>query len=417
MNISFGFGKGTVTLDFNEKNIIGELHPNKVEYDLTGPDEVRRSLENPIGSDKLRNIVKKGQKIVIITSDITRPVPSYKIIPCILDELEGAGVDMKDVTVVFALGSHRFHTEEEKRKLVSDAVYDRVSCIDCDASDYINMGTTSKGTPVDIFRPVAEADIRICVGNIEYHYFAGYSGGAKAIMPGVSTRAAIQSNHKRMIYPEAAAGRIEGNPVREDIDEVANFCPVHFIVNVVLSEKKEIIHCVSGHYIEAHRAGCKFLDKMYKIDLPELADIVVVSPGGYPKDINMYQAQKALNNAQYAVRKGGIIVWIASCAEGLGEHTFEEWMLGHEKSSDMIDHIKREFKLGGHKAASIAMVLENVKIFLVSDLDPDFIRKVHLTPYATAKEAVDEAFKQLGSDAKVIAMPYGGATLPVHKGE
>ena len=174
-------------------------------------------------------------------------------------------------------------------------------------------------------------------GNIEYHYFAGYSGGSKAIMPGVSTHDAIQANHKRMVDERAHAGNLDTNPVRIDIDEVGSFVHIDFIVNVVLDEHKKIRHCVAGHYIEAHRAGCRLLDKLYQVAISAKADIVVTSPGGFPKDLNIYQAQKALDNAKHAVRDGGVIVWLAAAGEGLGEATFEKWMLGHEKSRDMID--------------------------------------------------------------------------------
>jgi nickel-dependent lactate racemase len=413
VEIQFGYGHEKQTVSLPDSQVIAVLKPNSVPLGLTGVDEVNRSLNEPIGTERLSKIAKPGQKVVIITSDITRPVPSYKIIPSILDELGAAGVDDKDITVVFALGSHRPHTEEEKKMLVGQEVYNRVRCIDSDPADCIHLGVTPLGTPVDIFRPVVEADFRICVGNIEYHYFAGYSGGAKAIMPGVSTRPAIQSNHSRMVLPEAVAGKIEGNPVREDIDRVAEFCSIDFIVNVVLDENKEIIHCVSGHFIKAHREGCAFLDKLYKVAIPQKADIVIVSPGGFPKDINMYQAQKALDNSQHAVRDGGIIIWIASCKQGLGESTFEKWMLEHKESRDMIEHIKRDFQLGGHKAAAIAMVMEKAGIFLISDLDPEFVSSLHITPYQDPATALNDAISLMGIHAKIIAMPYGGSTLPV----
>ena len=412
MEYSFGYGKRSVDIDIDEGNVISVLTPNEVALELTGVDEVIRSLRDPIDSAPLRDIVRPGERIAIVTSDITRPLPSYKILPAVLEELSRAGVADEDILIVFGLGSHEGHSEDRKRALVGDAVYDRVRCVDSDPDDCVRMGVTSSGTPVDVFRPVAQADRRICLGNIEFHYFAGYSGGAKAIMPGVSTRDAIQNNHSAMVRPEAAAGRLNGNPVREDIEEAGRISGIDFIVNVVLNEKKEIIRSFCGHPVAAHRAGCAFLDSFYKICLPRKADIVVVSPGGFPKDINMYQAQKALDNARHAVRDGGIIVWLASCSEGLGEKHFEEWMTGHTKSSDMIDHIRREFVLGGHKAAAIALVLKKARIFLVSYLDPDFVRSIFLEPFTDAQGAVDAAFSELGSDSSVILMPFGGSTLP-----
>ncbi len=406
------YGKGVVTVELPEERLLAELMPNEVTVDSVGEAEVRRSLSAPIGSRPLSELAAGKHDVVIVTSDISRPVPSGRILPPILEELKKAGVDDSEITVVFALGSHRGHTEEEKRRLVGDEVYRRVRCIDSDPDDCVRLGITSAGTPVDIFRRVAEADFRLCIGNIEFHYFAGYSGGAKAIMPGVSTRDAIQCNHRMMVREEACAGRLDGNPVREDIEEAGRLLGIDFIVNVVLDAHKEIIRCVSGDSVAAHREGCAFLDTLYKCRIPRRAEIVVVSAGGFPKDMNMYQAQKALDNAKHAVKDGGTVIWLAECTEGMGERHFEEWMTGHARSDDMIGHLHREFVLGGHKAAAIAMVLRRAKVVLVSGYDDDFVRAVHLTPAHSVQEALDEALASYGRDAGIILMPIGGSTLP-----
>jgi len=412
MRLSFGFGTGTQEAEVPEKNLLGVLHANEVELGLTGEDEVRRALEEPIGSPKLREIVRPGEKIAIVTSDITRPMPTYKVMPALLDELYAAGVRAEDVTLVFALGSHRKHTGEERKKLAGERAFEEIACVDSDPSDCVHMGTTAAGTPVDITRVVAEADRRICLGNIEYHYFAGYSGGAKAIMPGVSTRDAIQANHRMMVRPEACAGALETNPLRMDIEEAGAICGIDFILNVVLSEHKEIIRAVAGHPVQAHRAGCAFLDTLYLKELPQGADIVLVSQGGAPKDMNLYQTQKALDNARHAVKPGGVIVLIGSCKEGLGERVFEEWMTQSSSPGAMVERIGRDFQLGGHKAAAIAMTLEKADIYLVSDLEDDFVRSIFLTPQPCVQTALERAFEKLGPDATVLAMPYGGSTLP-----
>lgn len=413
MRLEIGFGNSPQTVELPDQNILGILEPNTVEVTITGVEAVENALQNPIASPKLSKMVQPGEKIVIITSDVTRPVPSYKILPAILEELWLAGAKPEDVTVVFALGSHRKQTPDEMKKLVGEVVYHQVRCIDGDPEDFVHMGTTKLGTPVDITRIVAEADRRIGVGNIEYHYFAGYSGGAKAIMPGVSTRAAIQNNHSRMVLPEAAAGRLEGNPVRMDIEEAMAYCPLDFILNVVLDEYKEIICAVAGHTIQAHRAGCQFLDRLYRKEIGQRADIVIASQGGAPKDLNLYQTQKALDNAKHAVKPGGIIILVGSCKEGLGEEVFEEWMTGSESPEAMTRRIQRDFQLGGHKAAAIGMVLANSDIYLVSEMEPEFVKSIFLKPYGTVQSAVDAAFEKLGADATVLVMPYGGSTLPV----
>lgn len=412
MQLEFGFGKVKHAVEIPEKNLLGILNPNETKTQLSGEAEVRRALENPIGSPYLRDIVKPGERIAIVTSDITRPMPTWQVMPALLEELYAGGVRQEDITVVFALGSHRKHTEEEKIKLLGDKVYREIRCEDGDMEDCVHLGVTERGTPVDIVRTVAEADKRICLGNIEYHYFAGYSGGGKAIMPGVSTRQAIQANHSFMVRPEACAGRMDDNPIRQDIEEAAAICGVDFILNVVLDERKEIIKAVAGDMIQAHRAGCSFLDDFYKVEIPKAADIVIVSQGGAPKDLNLYQTQKALDNAKHAVKENGVIVLIGSCREGLGESVFAQWMENYQPE-EMIEKIEKDFKLGGHKAAAIAMVLKKADIYLVSEMDADYVRNMHFTPFAEAKDAVKAAFERLGPDSTVLAMPYGGSTLPL----
>ena len=411
MKIDLGFGSGVQSVELPEKNILAVLEPNEVAFDLTGEAEVRRALASPIESRPLRELVQPGEKVAIVTSDITRPCPTAKILPPVLEELYAAGVKKEDISVTFGLGSHRRHTEEEHKKLMGSA-YGEIACRDSDTENAVRLGVTSRGTPVDIDPVVANADRRICLGNIEYHYFAGYSGGAKAIMPGVSTRAAIQSNHSRMTDAAACAGNLAGNPVREDIEEAAALCGVDFIVNVVLSAHKEIVRAVAGDVTAAHREGCRFLDTMYEKKLPRRADIVLVSQGGAPKDLNLYQVQKALDNAKHAVRPGGVIVLVGSCREGLGEKTFEEWVRWAKKPADLIRRVEEDFKLGGHKAAAIAMVLENAEVCLVSELDPALAREAFLEPYSSAQAAMEHAFEKMGDDASVIVMPYGGSTLP-----
>lgn len=413
MDIKLRFGKESARLNIEEKNIVGILEPNYVEIKMTGREEVKRALSSPIGTSRLKDIVKQGEKIVIITSDITRPMPSKLVLPEVLSELFQANINIKDIQIVFGLGSHRKHTEDEKKYLVGDVVYSQIPCIDSDVSDCIHLGKTSNGTPVDIFRLVAEADRRICLGNIEYHYFAGYSGGAKAIMPGVSTRAAIQANHSKMVMEEAKAGEMLNNPVRKDIEEVNGFVPIDFILNVVLDEHKNIIKAVAGHHMKAHREGCKFLDEFYKVKIKELADIVIVSAGGYPKDINLYQAQKALDNSKHAVKNGGIIILVARCNEGYGEEVFERWIEGAKIPDDLAMEIQRNFELGGHKAAAIAMVLNKCDIYIMSHMADDIVRKTFMKPFSDLQAAYDAAVRKLGENSKVIIMPFGGSTLPV----
>lgn len=281
--LEFKIGTRSQRVAVPEEVLLGVLEPNEIAAPVTGEAAVRQALASPIGTPRLRDLVRPGEKIAIVTSDITRPMPTWVVMPPLLEELYSAGVRPEDITLVFALGSHRPHTEAEQRHLAGEQAFAQITCVDSDVTDCVHVGVTARGTPVDIDRRVAEADRRICLGNIEYHYFAGYSGGAKAIMPGVSTRAAIQSNHSRMVEADARAGKLAGNPVREDLEEAAAMVGVDFILNVVLDAHKEIIRAVAGDVTAAHRAGCAFLDTLYRKEIPARADIVLVSQGGAPR--------------------------------------------------------------------------------------------------------------------------------------
>ncbi len=412
MNIELSYDKQKLVIDVPDKRIAAVLRAQGIYIDKNEDEAIVEALDNPIETTRVENLIDINDKVVIITSDISRPVPSRKILPQLLKRIRRSGISPHNVKIVFALGNHRKHTEEEKIALVGKAVYEEYHCIDSDPSDVVHLGKTKAGTPVDIFSEVARADKRICIGNIEYHYFAGYSGGMKAVMPGVSTREAIQANHRFMIDQNAHAGKMTGNPVREDIDEVHMYCPVHFLLNVVLSEDKRIIKAFAGDIFKAHRKGCDFLDSLYKSPIDTLADIVLVSAGGFPKDINLYQAQKALDNAKHAVKKGGIIILVAACKEGLGEEVFERWVMSATSSKDLVEKIYEKFELGGHKAAAIAMVREQNDIYLVSDLPTNISRKCFMTPFPSVQDALARATMEKGADSTIHIIPFGGSVLP-----
>ncbi|MDL2248367.1 nickel-dependent lactate racemase [Tyzzerella sp. OttesenSCG-928-J15] len=413
MEINISCGKDVQLVKVDKNNIQNILLPAKPDVIGLEGEIIAERLKNPIGTGLLSSIVSENDKVAIIVSDITRPVPSYKILPYVLAEINKCGIARENITIVFALGSHRRHTKEEQIKLVGEEIFNSYNCVDSDPDDCIHMGMTKAGTPVDITKVVAHATKRICIGNIEYHYFAGYSGGAKAIMPGCSTKAAIQTNHGKMTEKNARAAVVNGNPVRDDLEEAINYCPIDFIVNVILDENKNIVDAVCGHFIKAHREGCKLLDKLYAVEIEATADIVIVSQGGYPKDINLYQLQKALDNAKNAVKQGGTIILVGACNEGFGESLFEEWMLNGDSPRSIIERIEKDFKLGAHKAAAIAMVMEMADIYLVSQMDKEIVEKINMVHFESVQAAFDKAMEKHGENASVIIMPYGGSTLPI----
>ena len=415
MELSFGIGNRLQKVTVDDTQLIATLEMGEAVGNgesLSESDIVRQALENPIGTLRLHDLVHPGQRIAIVTSDVTRPMPTATVLPVVLEELDAAGIPHEDITVVFALGSHRAQTDDERRALMGE-LFDELASKDSDPADTIHLGTTAAGTPVDIDRTVAEADVRVCLGNVEYHYFAGYSGGAKAIMPGCSTPAAIQANHRMMLEDAASTGIIEGNPVRADLEEGARILGIDFIVNVVIDEDRHVVHAVAGDMVEAHRVGCAFLDSVYRVPIPAEADIVIASQGGLPKDLNLYQTQKALDNAVRAVREGGIVVLVGSCAEGYGNAVFSSWIADASTPDDLIERVNRAFQLGGHKAAAIALALRKARVFLVSDMPDGMVRAAFMEPFASVQEAYDQAISELSSDATVIAMPHAGSTLPV----
>ncbi len=408
------YGKKTLPLVIPESNFLDTLWPNQYETNdnLSEDAIIKAALENPIGTSHLRELALNKKRVCILVSDITRPVPTYKLILPLLAELKAAGVRNEQIEIIFGLGSHRPHTAEEMAHLVGPEIFKSIHCFDHRPDDCVKVGTTRQGLPVEIFKPVMEADFRICTGNIDLHYFVGYTGGAKAIMPGVSSRTSISATHRFMLDPLAVAGNLETNPARAAIDEVGTTVKIDFIFNVVLDEHKKIVAAVAGDKIAAHRAGCKILDKLFKVNIQEKADIVVVSAGGFPKDINLYQAQKALDNVKHAVKDGGTIVLVAECAEGLGETVFQEWMFAAKKPQDILDRVKGEFVLGGHKAVAIAMLLQKAKVILVSALNQNLTEQLFFEYAPDPQAALTAALKLHGPKSKVRVVPFGGVTLP-----
>lgn len=406
------YGKSTVQVDVPERNVQGVLLPREPQLPADEPSELDRALNEPIGSRRVEEMARPGAKTVIMVSDMTRPSPSYKLLPPLLSRLEAAGVPDADVTIVFGMGIHRHMTGDEKRALVGVDVFARYRCVEStESGEYVSLGQTSRGTPIEVCPDVARCDLLICTGNIEYHYFAGYSGGAKAVLPGACNQRTVEANHAMQLLPGAELGSYDHNPVRQDMEEAGKVIGVDFILNVVLDEKKNIVKAVAGDPVAALAVGRKVVDDLYGISIEKTADIVLVSAGGRPKDMNVYQAQKALENATRAVREGGVIVLAAECPEGLGERNFEEYMTAYPLD-EIIERVRARFVLGAHKAAAIARTLKKAGIYLASSVDPALVRACKMTPFASAQEAVDEAFRKYGEDASVLVMPYGGSTVP-----
>ncbi|MGI5991908.1 MAG: nickel-dependent lactate racemase [Methanosarcina sp.] len=410
--IPLAFGNSTIELDIPERNISSVILPSEPERKEDSTSLIKKALENPIKSRRLSEIVNPNSRIVIIVSDITRPTPTAKFLPLLLEELYLGGAKDENITIVFALGLHRNQTAEESRKLVGEEIYEKIRCIQHDTSRCRHIGITSRGTPIEIFEDVLDADVIIGAGSIEFHYYAGYSGGAKPVLPGVSSQEAVITNHKMMIDEKAVSGRVDG-PVRQDMEEAAKVAGLAFILNVMLDSKKEIVAAVAGDFIEAHRKGVEVVDSMYKVPV-EPADAVIVSCGGFPKDINLFQANKALDHATQAVKEGGSIILVAECAEGIGNQVYECWNRECRSPEDAIERFKQCFEFGGHRTAIIAKVSKKFRLYLVSKLSDEQTKTAFFTPMPDVKTALSAVLSE-NPDAKIHLMPHGGQTLPVRK--
>ena len=411
--IKMAFGRTEIELEIPERNIFSVILPSEPENKEEADSLIKKALENPIKSKRLSEIVKPDSMIAIIVSDVTRPTPTAKILPPLLEELHLGGAKEENICIVFALGLHRKQTEEESKKLVGEDIYKKIHCIQHDISRCKPIGVTSRGTPIEIFEGVMDADIIIGTGSVEFHYYAGYSGGAKSVLPGISSQESVLANHKMMIDEKAVSGRVDG-AVRQDMEEAAIIFGLDFILNVVLDSKKEIVSAVAGDFIEAHRKGTEVVDSMYKVPV-EPADAVIVSCGGFPKDVNLFQANKALDNATQSVKEGGSIILVAECAEGIGNQVYECWNRECRSPDDAIERFKNCFEFGGHKSAIVAKIAKKFKIYLVSKLPDEQTRCAFFTPMPGLKEALSAVLLE-NPDAKIHLMPHGGQTLPVRKG-
>ncbi|MEM2971778.1 MAG: nickel-dependent lactate racemase [Candidatus Bathyarchaeia archaeon] len=410
------YGKTEVCVRIPTRNFLGVIEPKEKAGVLDARIEIERALKEPIASKRLGEIVKPESKVAIVVDDFTRPAPSRLMVPPLLDELNAAGVKDENITVIFGCGTHRAVTTEEAVALLGETVVNRVKTVshNCKAQDLVYVGTTQKhGTKVYLNRIFAEADVKILTGDVGFHYYAGYGGGRKSVLPGVSGEETIKHNHAMLLHPNAKTGVLDGNPVHEDMVEAAKMAKVDFILNVVMNSKKEIVKAFAGDLEQAFHEGVKLVDEMYRIPADRKADIVVVSPGGYPADINLFQAHKAVDSALDVVKRGGVIVLVAECIEGHGNQVFYDWMVKFKDLKAVEREIKNNFVLGGHKAYYLLKTLQKVKIILVSTMPDYYATNVFKLKTARAvNDALNEAFNIVGKNAKVWAMPYGNFTLP-----
>jgi nickel-dependent lactate racemase len=319
--------------------------------------------------------------------------------------------------IIFSLGTHRDMTEQEMVEAVGADVAKRVKMYNSNAKkdEFVYFGTTSRGTPVWFNKLVADADHIICTGSIVHHFFSGFGGGRKAMLPGVAKHETIRHNHSLMFDPNAVIGKLEGNPVYHDQVEGVEMLRPSFLLNVVFNENMEFLKVFAGDYIQAHLVACGFVNEVYGATVPKPADLVIATCGGYPKDINVYQLQKTMDNAWGAVREGGVVIVLGECIEGSGSAVYEKTMQELKTPERIEAELRANFEIGAHKAYAVTRLMKRAEFILVSCLEPDFARMLLFTPAKTIEEALQLAYAKLGPKPSITLMPQGSLTVPLTK--
>lgn len=367
-----------------------------------------------------------GKRVAIAVNDKTRPVPHQYLLPPLLAELEALGIAAEAITLIIATGTHAPMPPAEFAQVLPPAVLARYPVIshDCDAGDLVSLGKTRRGVEVWANRRFMEADLRIVVGNIEPHQFMGWSGGAKSAAVGVAGRATINANHALMTAPSSELGHYDDNPARQEVEEIGQLMRIGYALNVIMNDRKEIVHALAGDPLSVMRQGIPLARAIYQVPVPQPFDLMIISPGGHPKDINIYQAQKALGHATLAMRPGGAVIWAAACPEGAGSRAYEEFMADPAMTSyeAVLARYQREgYRLGPHKAWQIARDASRVRLRFVSDMAPDFARHLLLNPVADRPgqspqeqltQTVARALAELPVGGRIGVMPWANATIP-----
>ncbi len=372
-----------------------------------------RDLLGTVDADALA----RARTTALALSDKTRPVPQA-VLRAALAWLEQAGLRPEAITLLIASGTHTPMTPGEFSQVLPPDLLARHPVIshDCDDRAALRyLGETPRGTPVWINRAFLAADLRVVVGNIEAHQFMGFSGGVKGAAIGLAGRETVSANHALMRDPAARAGRTDDNPARQDVEDIGRLAGVHLAVNAVLNRDKQVVRVLAGEPLAVMRAGIPLVRALVEVPVPTPFDLVIAAPGGHPKDLNLYQAQKALAHAAPVVRDGGVVIVVAACGEGAGSAAYEAWMVGMTSHQAVLERFAREeFRLGPHKAFQIARdAIRLREVLLVTEMPPEQVRHALLTPAASLDEAVARALSALGPGARVAIMPAANATVPV----
>ena len=416
-HLQFPYGKGVMSAALPKQQIKAVLTSELERYrpDCEGEELVRRALANPIGSLPLRELSRGKQKVTIIASDHTRPVPSKLLMPALLQEIR-TGNPEAEITILIATGCHRETTREELVAKFGEDIVAREKIVIHDCDDTANMvllGILPSGGECWVNRLACEADLLVSEGFIEPHFFAGYSGSRKAVLPGVAGRSTVLANHcaEFIDHPASRAGSLRDNPIHCDMVWAARKAGLAFILNVVLNGEKETIHAVAGDIEAAHEAGCAFLEGLCGVKAA-MADIVITTNGGYPLDQNIYQAVKGMTAAEATVKEGGVIIMLAKSNDGHGGEAFcRELMAGDDMDALMADILSRgrgETLPDQWQAQIMIRILQRARVIYISDAEDVLVEQLHMTPAHSIEEALTLARRMLGrEEVSITAIPDG----------
>lgn len=420
MDIQIKYGNDIVSCHISDRLRTRILEPSHNAPVPSLRQALLASLRNPIGTEPLAAMLSPEKKITIVVPDKTRQCILDRIMPVLYEYLSGHGVPAEHITILFANGTHQKQSEEETAALLGSFIWKTLCVKQHDAHDTASLEyltTTSRGTKITLNKFVTQSDLVITVGGIMHHYFAGFGGGPKLLIPGVAGYETAKQNHRYTIddtgsfHPDCRDGNLDTNPVYLDIIEAIGHIPNVFSVNVVLDPSNKPAGFFSGDSIAAHRRGTELASSLYEVSIREKADVIIVSPGGSPRDSTFIQSHKAIHHAYHAVKPGGMIITAAACDDGIGSPTFLNWFsipynrLGKE--------LQTSYSLNGHTALSLRNKINSAGISLLSKLDSSTVSHMGITPVASMQSALDKVFGHTNGTALVYILPYGSSTVPV----
>jgi len=409
------YGKEKIPITIPQRNLLKICLLKDVHGVEDNLKAIKEAIESPIGSPTIPQIARGKRTAVVICTDTTRPTPDKLLIPPILDELNKGGISDKNIKVIIARGQHRKMNEEEVKEKVGLDVYKRVNISQHDPDNNLfYLGKSKRGNELWVNKDVAQADVKISTGNIVPHRYAGYGGGAKSILPGISSRGTIGYNHLYVETGEAALGKTKGNPVREEMEEAAKMIGLDMIVNTVMNVKNEIVKVIAGDPAMAYQAGVRVCNDIYGVKIPEKADIILAS--SYPMDINFHQASKTLEAIGHIIKEKSTIIILSPCYEGIGGKDFVDF-LKEKTPEDIIKNIKAHPEknvVSGIISYLITKCKEKAKIYLISEgIEDKDIIEMGMLPAKSAQTVLNDVLKNYRDDAKVLVLPTASVTLPL----